>query len=359
MPFPALPCPTAGSIRTKLPEECPHGAMGRYLVQRFTIEREPFPTLASDRNDFYTTPLWRGQCPDRSISYDELASSLKTSLPNLDIVIRKVTHAMRVAGARRMDEAGVDDQVIARMGAWLYDAMYRSYLLFFKPEGLLAAGGWPGAAQKQFDTFWAARFCVDVPPELIQLLLPILPGLRREVRELGAKAGNSKKSIVKVLEYLAIVVVQDALELAANFPQQPAHALLLQDPMFQQLQQVRAAWPGGWVGGCLLAGRWFLDGSGAGWRVASRFTTCMGCQRASQHSKHPAAMPPPTAAGLRVQEAQRLLRAPAPAQHPGAPVRCAGHAGAAADGCGQQQPAPRSGAGAGCRSRGCCRQRRR
>ena len=46
-------------------------------------------------------------------------------------------------------------QVIARFGQWLYNAMYKSYLLFFKPEGLLAVAGWEGAAQKNFNTFWS------------------------------------------------------------------------------------------------------------------------------------------------------------------------------------------------------------
>jgi hypothetical protein len=32
------------------------------------------------------------------------------------------------------------------MGRWLHQAMFKSCLLFFRPEGLLAAGGWPGAA---------------------------------------------------------------------------------------------------------------------------------------------------------------------------------------------------------------------
>jgi hypothetical protein len=138
--LPCLRLPAAGSIRACRPEECPHGALGRYLAQRFTIECEPFPSVASSSDDYYTTPLWRGQVPTRSISYDELASSLKSALRDLEIIIRKVTHAMRVAGARRMDQAGVDDQVIACMGTCLYEAMYRSYLLFFKPEGLMAAG---------------------------------------------------------------------------------------------------------------------------------------------------------------------------------------------------------------------------
>lgn len=66
-------------------------------------------------------------------------------------------------------------QVIGRAGNWLKDAMYKSYLMFFSPEGLLAAGNWPGATKKEFDMhFWHPRFLIDVPPSLIRVVFPFL-----------------------------------------------------------------------------------------------------------------------------------------------------------------------------------------
>lgn len=53
-----------------------------------------------------------------------------------------------------------------------------------------------------------------------------------QVKELGADAGPSLHSMVGLLEYLPTVVVQDALELARSSPDNPAHALLLQDAAF-------------------------------------------------------------------------------------------------------------------------------
>ena len=52
--------------------------------------------------------------------------------------------------------------------------MSKSYLLCFKPVGLLAAGGWPGVAQNDYDQFWHERFCVAVPAELVNHLFPFL-----------------------------------------------------------------------------------------------------------------------------------------------------------------------------------------
>lgn len=72
-------------------------------------------------------------------------------------------------------------QVIARMGKWNLQAMAKSYLMFFKPCGLLAAAGWPGATSDDYNQFWHPRFCVSVPQQLVELLFPFLQKLQ-EVR---------------------------------------------------------------------------------------------------------------------------------------------------------------------------------
>lgn len=65
-------------------------------------------------------------------------------------------------------------QVIGRMGKWLYSAMSQSHLMHLPPEGLLGAGWWPGAAQRDFQHCWHPRFCIEVPEELVDVVFPIL-----------------------------------------------------------------------------------------------------------------------------------------------------------------------------------------
>ncbi|KAK9916158.1 hypothetical protein WJX75_009514 [Coccomyxa subellipsoidea] len=149
--------------------------------------------------------------------------------------VQRVTHIFRVLAARNLDEVGIDDKVIARMGKWNYEALSKSYLMYFKPQGLLAAGGWPGAAQNDYDQFWHPRFCVSVPRELVDLLFPFLRNLEQTVKELGKDATNSMKSVPAALDYLAVVVVQDALEDAERYPDNPVHVLLLASPVFRKL----------------------------------------------------------------------------------------------------------------------------
>lgn len=63
-----------------------------------------------------------------------------------------------------------------RIGHWLMDTLGTSYITpAVGPEALLSLGFWPGAAQKDFGTFWSERFQVDVSMcanELIHYLLP-------------------------------------------------------------------------------------------------------------------------------------------------------------------------------------------
>jgi hypothetical protein len=106
-------------------------------------------------------------------------------------------------------------QVIKRMGKWLHDAMYTNYLSFFKTEGLLAMGGWPHAERKDFGHFYAERFDALVKELLMHMVFPFIPDVKQRLAGLE-RPDPSMKSIVEVLEYLAVVVVQDAMQLLSE-----------------------------------------------------------------------------------------------------------------------------------------------
>ena len=97
----------------------------------------------------------------------------------------------------------------------------------------MVLGGWAEAAQKEFDKFWHERFCLDIPGELVKAVFPFLPTLTAQVAELGQAATTSMRSLPQVMQYLAVVLVQDACELARVYPTHPVHVLLLQHPAFR------------------------------------------------------------------------------------------------------------------------------
>jgi hypothetical protein len=61
------------------------------------------------------------------------------------------------------------------------------------------------------------------------------------VKELGKDATNSMKSVPAALDYLAVVVVQDALEDAERYPDNPVHALQLASPVFRYRKRLYEA----------------------------------------------------------------------------------------------------------------------
>ena len=121
-----------------------------------------------------------------------------------------------------------------RHGRWnLPEALFGSYLQFFKPEGLLASAAWPGATEKDFGLFWAPRFCVQVPDSLIKHLYPWLEDWEEALQELGADAKPSQKAAPAFVKYLAAVLVQDTLELVDAAPDNPLHKFLSAHDDFQ------------------------------------------------------------------------------------------------------------------------------
>jgi hypothetical protein len=65
-------------------------------------------------------------------------------------------------------------------------------------------------------------------------VFPFLAELKSRLEEV-AQVQPSMKSMVEVLEFLAVVLVQDAVELLSEdlFPEHPVHQYLLDEPEFE------------------------------------------------------------------------------------------------------------------------------
>jgi hypothetical protein len=127
-------------------------------------------------------------------------------------------------------------QVIQRIGAWLLDPFGTAYIVpGFTAEALLALALWAGAAQKDFTGYWAERFHAAVPEELVQLLMPGLAALEQAAADLKAAGKPSAvlDNLARLLRMLAVVAVQDALELADSYAANPVHSMLLENDRFK------------------------------------------------------------------------------------------------------------------------------
>lgn len=53
------------------------------------------------------------------------------------------------------------------------------------------------------------------------------------IETMGNQAENSMRSVARLMRYLGVVLVQDALELAEKFPNNPVHQALLVNSDYQ------------------------------------------------------------------------------------------------------------------------------
>jgi hypothetical protein len=123
------------------------------------------------------------------------------------------------------------------MGGWNMKTYQQAYLLTaLKPEALLAMGFWPGAGQGELNMYWRETFMVIVPEELIRYLAPWLQPFAEQVEEAeaaGKAVPQSAKGFVRLVRYLMYVLVQDALELAEEYPTNPVFSFLLKNALFR------------------------------------------------------------------------------------------------------------------------------
>jgi hypothetical protein len=97
-----------GCIRAKAPMMCAQGALGRYMVVRWTVGKEELPGPLDPA--WAKLPMW----PSRRgtpLGYLGHWKRVKDMFGSVGIESTKVTHAMRVFAARLADEAGLSEEV--------------------------------------------------------------------------------------------------------------------------------------------------------------------------------------------------------------------------------------------------------
>ena len=103
-----------------------------------------------------------------------IADLLSESQVSQKLTDGAVLHMYRLAAA-----------TIMRMGNWSHDTMYKHYLYFAPTDGLLAAGGWPGAESKNYGNYFHERFMVEIPEALIYYVYPWLKNLDEDLAKVG------------------------------------------------------------------------------------------------------------------------------------------------------------------------------
>lgn len=229
-------------VRSLEPLVCAQGAMVRYLVERFTLGQEPVPD-PRDYEAWIRPHLFVGNNPNEEVAYEGHKNACARMYDSVGIVMGPKTHGFRRGGAQYLEAQGVSLDQIKRMGQWALSVLEKTYLLFFTPEAVLAAGGFPGASTKDITKFWAARFTRVMPEALLLKIFPCLKALKEGLEKLEAtnRIVPSVQGVIASLEYLATVFFQDCLDMAhtglcfnsEGICTNPSINFLREDPIFQ------------------------------------------------------------------------------------------------------------------------------
>ncbi|KAG2497313.1 hypothetical protein HYH03_004896 [Edaphochlamys debaryana] len=195
-----------GFIRAKDPLKCPANAITEHKC-----------------------PLLRA--PDarksKALDYNGMHAMMEKLLDWLCIVIRKVTHAMRVAGAQHMQAAGAALDLILQAGRWLQShAVVKHYITNTPPESLLYLGHYKYHTGMDMSTaYYDERFHIPIPESILQeLTAHLFPWLAElearllEVPSKGAHKNTSAHNNPLALRWLAAAAIQDSLVLADTMP---------------------------------------------------------------------------------------------------------------------------------------------
>lgn len=90
---------------------------------------------------------------------------------------------------------------------------------------------WPDAAKKETGVFWREEMMAVVPRALIDYVAPWIKQL--EEMEAAGTLDASGKGFLSSALFMMGAMLQDALELADTYPDNPVFAMLLQNPLFR------------------------------------------------------------------------------------------------------------------------------
>lgn len=160
-----------GALRHKEPLVCAQAALGRWLVTRFTLEQEEFPSPTSE--EWREIMLWPNKDPTKPMTYQTHKARLAALYAKLDIYIEKVTHACRMWAARWAEEAGLSDVVSGFNYSTQLQITTSAAGVYARPAPARLA--WGGAVSVQQGCSQTAAHKLDEAHFVLLLLLLLLP----------------------------------------------------------------------------------------------------------------------------------------------------------------------------------------
>lgn len=218
---------TAGALRSRDPLICVLGAVAFYLLLRWDLTDEPFPSLKS-RAQWYDIRLLKSTDagPTSELAYNSQRDWVIKAFAYAGIRSNKKTHVGRSSGAKTAELKGVSEAQIRRAGRWNQEQMIGCYLNSLPRKFMRTMAGHPA----QVGGFEIRRSRIPPPDSLLTLIWPDLnqwaerfgPG-PEQVNDLAAAGFTG------LLVYLRQVILEDSVPLMRQFPE----SAVWSHPVFQ------------------------------------------------------------------------------------------------------------------------------
>ena len=208
------------ALRHRDPKACLVGAFAFWFFWRWQCEGEPFPRFARSE-DWYNIKVLRQskENPVTQLSPQTANSWTRRIYDRCGIVTSKASHAPRIASSQNADLAGVSEASIRRAGRWTNsDQMTGCYLTSLPREFMRATADfdpdWPGA-------YYIPRATVVPPPGLIAAVWPEMDSWKAKIESKEAEQNKAAGAFLELLDWLRLILLQDAPFLMAEFPDHP------------------------------------------------------------------------------------------------------------------------------------------
>jgi len=218
---------TAGALRSRDPAICVLGAVAFYLLLRWDLTDEPFPSFKS-RSQWYDIRLLKSTeaGPTSELAYNSQRDWVIKAFKYAGIQSNKKTHIGRSSGAKTAELKGVSEAQIRRAGRWNQEQMVGCYLNSLPRKFMRTMAGHPA----QIGGFEIRRSRVRAPDSLLTM---IWPDLNQWAGKFGPDPGQiqdlAATGFTDLLFYFREVILEDSVPLMRQFPE----SVVWNHPVFQ------------------------------------------------------------------------------------------------------------------------------
>jgi Centromere DNA-binding protein complex CBF3 subunit, domain 2/Transcriptional activator of glycolytic enzymes len=209
--------------------------MAFYLWMRFDASKEEWPKW-DQGVEWQSIKLLKGRSQSEKLTYDAQLKYVRRTFEDRGIFMKAWTHAGRHAGLLHGEALSIPDAELRRLGHWDFSRMAKHYSSGVSREAAREMAG----HRKGEGAYYLSRECLVPPMELQKLVFPRLEESLNYINSFEPKdRDRAAQAFLLTLQWLRIVLIQDAIILSDMFPKSPLWQIYpFRSPLFLDFKQL-------------------------------------------------------------------------------------------------------------------------